>query len=66
MSRYDHPPRRRDRANLYDEITSKIIAELRPGRSLGPAPGHRGLGQGPLGLPRNASTGRAAIAASIF
>jgi N-terminal domain of anti-restriction factor ArdC len=45
-----------DRNSLYQEITDKIIAELEQGR----APRVQLLGgvTAPLGLPRNAATGR--------
>jgi antirestriction protein ArdC len=46
-----------DRANLYDEITSKIIAELEAGRVPWVQPWN--AAPAPLGLPKNASTGRA-------
>jgi antirestriction protein ArdC len=46
-----------DRASLYQEITDKIIAELEQGRVPWVQPwGNVGA---PLGLPRNAATGRA-------
>ena len=49
---------RRDRTNLYSEISDKIIAELEAGRvpwfqSWGTA-----VAKAPLAMPRNASTGR--------
>lgn len=57
MSRHDRTPRAgSDRANLYDEITDKIIAELEAGRFPWVQPW--GKATAPLGLPRNASTGR--------
>ena len=60
MSRYDHTPRSgADRANLYDEITDKIIAELEAGRFPWVQPWGKATAQAPLGLPQNASTGRA-------
>ena len=59
MSRYDHTPRSgADRANLYDEITDKIIAELEAGRFPWVQPWGKATAQAPLGLPQNASTGR--------
>ena len=59
MSRYDHTPRTgSDRANLYDEITGKIIAELEAGRFPWAQPWGKATAVAPLGLPQNASTGR--------
>ena len=49
---------RRDRTNLYDEITNKIIAELEAGRVPWVQPWGTSAAKAPLGLPRNASTGR--------
>lgn len=47
-----------DRANLYDEITSNIIAELEAGRLPWVQPwGSSGV-SAPLAMPKNASTGR--------
>ncbi|MEO7689343.1 MAG: zincin-like metallopeptidase domain-containing protein [Sphingomonas sp.] len=48
------------RANLYDEVTAKIIAELEAGRIPWVQPWGGALGQGgtPPGLPRNALTAR--------
>jgi antirestriction protein ArdC len=47
-----------DRANLYQEITDRIIAELEQGRVPWVQPwGSAGL-KAPLGLPQNAATGR--------
>lgn len=47
----------RERANLYDEVTAKIIAELEAGRFPWVQPWGRAEGTGP-GLPRNALTAR--------
>ncbi len=47
----------RNRANLYDEVTAKIIAELEAGRFPWVQPWGRAEGTGP-GLPRNALTAR--------
>lgn len=59
MSRYDHTPRTgSDRANLYDEITGKIIAELEAGHFPWAQPWGKATAVAPLGLPQNASTGR--------
>ena len=60
MSRYDRTPRSgSDRTNLYDEITGKIIAELEAGRFPWVQPWGKATAKAPLGLPQNASTGRA-------
>lgn len=48
-----------DRASLYDEITGKIIAELEAGRVPWVQPWGTSAAVAPLGLPNNASTGRA-------
>jgi len=59
MSRYDRTPRTgSNRANLYDEITDKIIAELEAGRVPWVQPWGTSAAKAPLGLPKNASTGR--------
>ncbi len=47
-----------DRANLYDEITDKIIAELEAGRVPWVQPWGTSVAKAPLGLPRNAATSR--------
>jgi antirestriction protein ArdC len=47
-----------DRANLYQEITDKIIAELEAGRLPWVQPWNSTAVTAPLGLPRNAATGR--------
>jgi antirestriction protein ArdC len=46
------------RANLYDEITDKIIAELEVGRVPWVQPWGTAAAKAPLALPKNASTGR--------
>ena len=46
-----------DRTNLYQEITDKIVAELEQGRVPWVQP--RAGVSAPLGLPKNAATGRA-------
>jgi len=56
MSRYDRTGS--NRANLYDEITNKIIAELEAGRIPWVQPWGTSAAKAPLGLPSNASTGR--------
>jgi antirestriction protein ArdC len=49
----------KDRTTLYEEITSKIIAELEAGRLPWVQPcGSSGV-RAPLGLPKNGATGRA-------
>lgn len=59
MSRHDRTTRTgQDRANLYDEITDKIIAELEAGRFPWVQPWGKSTAKAPLGLPKNASTGR--------
>jgi antirestriction protein ArdC len=47
-----------DRANLYAEITAKIIAELEAGRLPWVQPWASSGASAPLGLPKNAATGR--------
>ena len=49
---------RRDRTNLYSEITDKIIAELEAGRLPWVQPWGTAAAKAPLGLPKNASTDR--------
>ena len=59
MSR--HPVRARagqDRANLYDEITDKIIAELEAGRVPWVQPWGTAAAKARLAMPKNASTNR--------
>ena len=46
------------RANLYDEITGKIIAELEAGRVPWVQPWGTAAAKAPLAMPKNASTGR--------
>ena len=59
MSRHDRSARTgSDRANLYDEITGRIIAELEAGRIPWVQPWGTSAAKAPLGLPQNASTGR--------
>lgn len=48
-----------DRANLYDEITTKILAELEAGRLPWVQPWGTAVAKAPLALPKNAATGRA-------
>ena len=47
-----------DRANLYDEITDKIIAELEAGRVPWVQPWGTAAAKAPLAMPKNASTDR--------
>jgi antirestriction protein ArdC len=49
---------RRDRTNLYSEITDKIIAELKAGRVPWVQPWGTAAAKAPLALPQNAATGR--------
>jgi len=48
-----------ERANLYDEITTRIIAELEAGRLPWVQPWGTAGVSAPLAMPKNASTGRA-------
>jgi antirestriction protein ArdC len=47
-----------DRASLYDEITNKIIAELKAGRVPWVQPWGTAAAKAPLAMPKNASTSR--------
>ncbi|MGY8681244.1 zincin-like metallopeptidase domain-containing protein [Bradyrhizobium sp. UFLA05-153] len=47
-----------DRTGLYDEITDKIIAELKAGRVPWVQPWGTAAAKAPLVMPRNAATGR--------
>jgi antirestriction protein ArdC len=47
-----------DRSSLYDEITTKIIAELEAGRVPWVQPWGTAAAKAPLAMPRNATTGR--------
>ena len=49
---------RRDRTDLYSEITHKIIAQLEAGRVPWVQPWGTAAAKAPLGLPKNASTER--------
>ena len=49
---------RRDRINLYTEITDKIIAELEAGRVPWVQPWDTAAAKAPLAMPKNASTSR--------
>jgi antirestriction protein ArdC len=50
--------RGQDRANLYEEITAKIIAELEAGHVPWVQPWGKTSETAPLGMPKNAATGR--------
>src|ERR1700734_4299960 len=59
MSRQDRNTRAgADRSSLYDEITTKIIAELEAGRVPWVQPWGTEAAKAPLAMPNNASTGR--------
>ena len=59
MSRHDRmPPPARDRTNLYDDITGKIIADLEAGRFPWVQPWGTPAAGAPLAMPQNAATGR--------
>ena len=59
MSRYTATARAgSDRASLYDEITSKIIAQLEAGRVPWVQPWGTAAAKAPIAMPRNAATGR--------
>jgi antirestriction protein ArdC len=47
-----------DRTSLYDEITAKIIAEVEAGRVPWAQPWGTAAAKAPLGMPKNAATGR--------
>ena len=60
MSRHERPAHSASgRTGLYDEITSKIIAELEAGRLPWVQPWGTAAAKASLALPKNASTGRA-------
>jgi antirestriction protein ArdC len=59
MSRYyPHARTGKDRANLYDNITNKIIAELEAGRVPWVQPWGTAAAKAPLALPKSAASGR--------
>ena len=59
MSRYKpNAGAKRDRTNLYDEITNTIIGELEAGRVPWVQPWGTAAAKAPLAMPNNASTGR--------
>ncbi len=55
-----------ERANLYDEITTRIIAELEAGRLPWIQPWGTAGVSAPLAMPKNASTGRAYSGVNIL
>jgi len=55
-----------DRTNLYAEITARIIAELETGRLPWVQPWGTPAAAAPLGLPRNAATGRAYTGVNVL
>lgn len=55
-----------DRANLYDEITDKIIAELEAGRVPWVQPWGTAAARAPLAMPKNASTDRSYSGVNIL
>ncbi|HYD67377.1 ArdC family protein [Azospirillum sp.] len=55
-----------DRSNLYAEITARIIAELEAGRLPWVQPWGTPATSAPLGLPRNAATGRAYTGVNVL
>ena len=59
MARQDHAPREGGTRNsIYDDITSRIIAELEAGRLPWVQPWGTASAKAPLALPRNAATSR--------
>ena len=58
MSNSSARARGQDRANLYQEITDKIIADLEAGRVPWVQPWGRTAATAPLGMPKNVTTGR--------
>lgn len=58
MSRHPRTHTGQDRANLYDEITDKIIAELEAGRVPWVQPWGTEAAKAPLSIPRNAASAR--------
>jgi antirestriction protein ArdC len=55
-SAYSRPPS--DRTSLYEDITNKIIGELEAGRMPWVQPWDSSTVRAPLGMPKNAATGR--------
>ncbi|MFP5512268.1 MAG: ArdC family protein [Alphaproteobacteria bacterium] len=55
-----------DRTSLYTEITARIIAELEAGRLPWVQPWGTPAAAAPLGLPRNAATGRAYTGVNVL
>ena len=59
MARQDRAPRDGGaRSSIYDDITSRIIAELEAGRLPWVQPWGTAAAKAPLALPRNAATSR--------
>lgn len=58
MSRHPRTRTGQDRANLYDEITDKIIAELEAGHVPWVQPWGAEAAKAPLSMPRNAASAR--------
>jgi N-terminal domain of anti-restriction factor ArdC/Transposase DDE domain len=58
MSNFGGRARGQDRANLYQEITDKIIGELESGRVPWVQPRGKTTAPAPLGVPKNAATRR--------
>jgi antirestriction protein ArdC len=59
MARQDRAPREGGaRSSIYDDITSRIIAELEAGRLPWVRPWGTASAKAPLALPRNAATRR--------
>lgn len=59
MARQDRAPRDGGaRSSIYDDITSRIIAELEAGRLPWVQPWGTASAKAPLALPRNAATSR--------
>jgi len=56
---FSRPAAGAERANLYDDVTAKIIAELEAGRLPWVQPWGTAGVAAPLAMPRNATTGRA-------
>ena len=58
MARQDRAPREGARSSIYDDITTRIIAELEAGRLPWVQPWGTASAKAPLALPRNAATSR--------
>jgi antirestriction protein ArdC len=67
MSRQDRSIRAGpNRSSLYDEITTKIVAELKAGRMPWVQPLGTVAVKAPLAMPRNATTGRGYLGVNVF